>query len=569
MAKIQQFLPSVAGGAGPVLAFESDGFRLRGALIKPRRGSPEVVGPYSSRSTDPINAISEILRQLKGQAGRLPKTVCLVSASAVGAIVDLPVTPDKPRPKAQMREMIRWELEPQFAQQNELWMIGAIMEGRGFLTRAQRHEIAVDLETQAAGGKRLIRFGEMAVEKNFITREQLDECLMLREKLVVADDDIACGWQPIENEEMDGSIRVSWYVCGIGESIRKQWSAAFSRNGLRLAWIYPLAGTAFAALNHIAQPESQRILIQIQQEQITCIRGEADRIITFRSERRSVEDVADDPSIAICQEEMRPGIERVCLQAEDTAPAADLGQRLGREVMPLPEGNEVLLGAGLHMMGLASSQLAVRLEASDPAPPLWKNPDVIRIAIAASVLLVIIGVEAGNRWRLVQFEGRLASLNQQFDETLTLNKALERTNREIQDLQEQIAVRQAELADYQTKLNIVENILLARRDRVPDILAAVQDSINEEVVLDSIEERKGTIENFTLAGWALSDTSGQLFISKLDRNLEALGLTVAEEKLRRGRSRLEMDGFVLELRIVPRPPRELVGQSPNNRETGG
>ncbi|MEM7173179.1 MAG: hypothetical protein AAF530_23650, partial [Pseudomonadota bacterium] len=158
MAKISKFLPTVT--SGPVLIFESDGFRLRGALLKPRRGTPELIGPFTSRSADPSNAISEILRQLKGQVARLPKSVALVSASAVASIVDLPVTPDKPRPKAQMREMVRWELEPQFAQQNEVWMIGAIMEGRGLLTRDQRHEIAVDLETSSAGGKRVIRFGE-------------------------------------------------------------------------------------------------------------------------------------------------------------------------------------------------------------------------------------------------------------------------------------------------------------------------------------------------------------------------------------------------------------------------
>ena len=57
----------------------------------------------------------------------MPKTVALVSANAVNAIVDLPVTPDKSRPKAQMNEMVRWELEPHMAQQNELWMIGAIV----------------------------------------------------------------------------------------------------------------------------------------------------------------------------------------------------------------------------------------------------------------------------------------------------------------------------------------------------------------------------------------------------------------------------------------------------------
>ncbi|MEM7173105.1 MAG: hypothetical protein AAF530_23280, partial [Pseudomonadota bacterium] len=455
------------------------------------------------------------------------------------------------------------------AQQNEVWMIGAIMEGRGLLTRDQRHEIAVDLETSSAGGKRVIRFGEMAVEKGFVTRDQLDECLMLREKLVVADDDIACGWQPFDLEDVDGSIRVSWYVCGIGETIRRQWAAAFSRNGLRLAWIYPLTGTAFAALDSLIEADTQRILIHVQQELLCCIRGQADKIISFRCERRSSRHIEDDPCMGICQEEMRPGIDRIYLQADDTSFATLIGDRLGRDVVPLPDGNASILGAGLHLMGQTPRELGVRLEASDPKPPLWKSADAIRIAIAACVLLAIATVEVSQRWKLSGMQARLTSLDQEFEETLNLNNALERTNKEIKRLRGEVSKRQAELATTREQLSIMQNVLLARRDRVPDIMAAVQEAINEEVVLDSLEEKKGSLENFTLAGWALSDTSGQLFISKLDRNLENLNLTVAEERLRRGRNRLNLDGFILELQIVPRPPSELSDQTSDNTNTGG
>ena len=559
--------------AGGVLVFHWDGFRLRGGLYRRSEGRAVASATAAARSSDLSAAIGEIVEQIKHKGYSIPGRASLVTANCVIALLDLPVSPDKPRAASQMQELIRWELEPVFAQQNDSWTVGAMLQGLGLLTAEQRREVAVEAELSAAAGgrRRSVRFGELAVEKGFVTTDQVEECLRLRDSLVVPDDEIACGWQAQADDGEALELHGSWLSCGVGWQIRRRVQAAFRDNRLALEWIYPQHGSGFALIPPADAAGKPQLLIECHPEHLCLVAGKGGQVSSLRVEPLRERSVSPEMLAEAGREELSrpPGqVWLRCTHPKAQEIAEGLSALVDSKVQLLSEADGVLAGAASHLLGLSPESTAVRADAKEPRPPIWRNGDVVRVAAAILVLAVVGGAEWFLSSGLEAKKLELVDLESAFSEQLELNKKLRSIATVTQELSAEVDARTLEVEAATEELELYESVLIRRRAMVPQLLLAIRDSLNDEVVVDAINESADAAGFFKVEAWSLTDTSAQLFTNQLDRALQDLGLTVTDRSLRRATGRLGLDGYSMEMRLVPRLEEEAVASEQSGRKAG-
>lgn len=340
------------GKPNSVLVFHHDGFKLSGAIVHAGITGQEIQSMGSSSAIDFSTAIAEVLEQIKTKGnGKVPKKAVLISASAISALIDLPINPENPRSPQQMNELVRWELEPLFAQQNERWSIGALLMGRGYLAQNKRADVMVEvLARNAASNQRMTaRFGEVAQSLGLLTREQIDECLALQERLVQFDDDTFCGWVPQktgDEVDIDNDVpRYPWLASGMADGLRKHWVKACRRNNLFLTAIYPSLGVGFELLQ---MAERDELYVDLQQEDFVVMRGQPGSLRTYRVETGHDGDISPEQVLGLCHEEMRPDLSRITLNADDDVFASlstVLADRLEREVVAPDQHHDLGVGS--------------------------------------------------------------------------------------------------------------------------------------------------------------------------------------------------------------------------------
>jgi hypothetical protein len=541
---------------GRVLVFETTGYALYGAVAHCGATSICTVDPPAvSRSADFREAVGEVLEQLRQKSKRLPKKAVLVTPSAGGDLLRLPVDPKKPRSRAQMGEMVRWELEELLVRQGDLWSLGGLLMGRGYLAPELRRE----LEARASGGRR-VRTGPSLFQEH-VTAEQLQECQGLQELLAAGDEELMTGCAPQEGGEEEGETFL-WWGGGVGDGIVGRWVAAFARHGIFLAWIYPQFGSAVGLLEEEGDPW---LLVDVRQEQFALLQGQSGGLQDLAVRpcpcgRADHEEVAE-----AARETLRTDTGKIFLSAPSDQALSildELKRLCDREagLLPLPDGAaeeglcppEVLAslhGAARHALGIGKPGSQVRIEARTPAPPLWKRKAVYpRLAIA--LLVAGMGVydwslRSGtkkNKWEL-----ELADI--EYMRALKIKNEAAEIAAEGQRLQAELDAREAVLKEQRRLKEVLDNVVRYRQDLVPGVLQAISSAATDEVVLDFLEE-KGDRSGFYMEGWSLRDTDGQLFAKRLNETLARWGYKVGDVQLARGAGRLKIDGFILKLWLV-------------------
>jgi hypothetical protein len=563
-----------------LLVVESDGFVLRGGVVNIRRSTATLVRAVETRTADPSIALDEVCDRLKADGKNLPKRAIMMAPGVVSALLDLPVGPGKPRPAHQMQELIRWELDPYFSEYNDLWTIGAILQSRGYLTADKRHELAVELElrhTGGNGGLDLTRFGELAMEFAGVTREQLDECLEIQERMVSQDVTLACGWAMQQWGGEDGEAQSAWQVCGTASFRRKQWVNLFAQNGVKLEWFFPRIGGVLPLLCGTDSSGSEQVLLEIHQEQLACFRVLGRQLVSMHViPRPSDQAQLSNACIDLCSEHMRPDVHQIVLHECLTGGESlheDIAVALGRDVVPiqaldLPKANlDLPLERSLHLISLAEQAIIsqekrdwVALEAVDPPPPLWKDINFWRYALPGllAVSMVVHGV-----WSYSQLYNAKLAHTKIEGERKQRSKLASSANQlvgEAKQLGEKIKVRQAELELSIKELDLLENVLIQRKRQVPQFLRGLARSVNSYVVVDEIRESINP-PGFLVEGWAARDTSGHQFAKQLEGVMMSLGYMVAQTEVRAAQGRTGVKGYGVSIWMIPIPPEELEGHS--------
>lgn len=587
-------LPSLHRNHSTLLAFQAGSFGLRGALIQQQKGQAVISAVAHSRTVDFTRAIADVLAQLSATQKRLPKRAILLTPSVISAIVELPVSPLRPRGDEQMQELIHWELEGSITQQNKHWMIGSMLVERGYLTSEQREEVLVELEVrQTQGGPQsLTRFGDLSVQLGFINRDQLEECFALQGKLVAVDDDLVYGWKSAEAErsslsdetllsqEDDSNSSHAWLVSGMSKTVHQRWLGAFNLNHIHLEAFYPTLGSSFANLN-VEHDNAQQWLFEIHQEQLALLSGTQKIITSFQAVGRQAGTL---PSVDECLDLigiLPSDISRLYISGAKHNNLSSLLQPLSdalhieiqhvsapKPIAPLPLGlHEDLLhgviGAASHFLQLLPASRVSPIGAKEHKEALWQKAIKPRnLAISATAVLVIgmFSFLGWMQWNTQVQTKRLSDLNAKFEKESKVKKQLQAIYNESLKTRDSMNNTTQETATLTQLLKRLEMDRSHRAANLPPLLKAITLGVTPDVALRSIEKKQDRL--FIIAEVS-SPTSGQEYVDALTRWVRPVHYQVANSSLPQS----DNDDYLLNITLDFKPglTKRLLG-SLNQRE---
>lgn len=607
-----------------LLVCETDGFSLRGAVLARSGSGIAVVHAAQSRAAGMEEAVAELVGRLKSAGWRGGRAV-LLTPGVVPALLELPVDPKKPRPVEQMEDLVRWEMEPMLMQHTTLWSVGRILVGLGYLTEEQARAV---IDMQQGRGKpggaeadleiySFKRFGDLAIELGYIERKQLDECLVRQEWLKTEGEDIACGWAAQGNpahEENPGSHR--WLGCAVSRALMQRWVAVFSRQGVRLQGLYPLAGCAATMLG---EGETSRLLLESHAGVVTATSVDAGAVTAFHMQQEPLWLLLESHAGLVTatnlhsgsitgfhmQQASLSGPLEACLEAYHalTPPEpetiwlaavkeeagdlpAQLEQVLGREVRALPgsappeaagQTTPGMLGAARHALRLPGLNRCCDVPADGPRKPAWQRLEVRAVAASLLLLLCLGAAEIALQVRMELAAAKKARVDK---EAATLDTAVAGIKGEIDRVkkqQEALQAKRDELARTEARIRFFGEELPERAAFLQSLLSALEQSVTEEVVIDHIEEipvsktarpviaavgtptalttagNIGASGGFLLGAWALNETAAQQFVQRIKNAMQPWGMVVQEVSVIAQAGRLGLQGNAVRLRIV-KPP---------------
>ncbi|MHC4932683.1 MAG: hypothetical protein ACYTGV_10895 [Planctomycetota bacterium] len=525
---------------GRIVALEWDGLGLRGAVADADRdGVVRFDRIGESRRADPAAALADVIASLRA-AGPLPQRGVLLTAEATTALVKLPLPAGKPRSPHEMGQLVRWELEPYFAQQSAARQLGAILVGRGHMrhdevarvaaAREERRESLSERETLSGP------FGSVARDLGLIDDHQLREALAIQSRFAQTDENaaFACGWTPQRNgvpADGDGS---HWLVAAVPCARRDWWREALAAHGLRLQGIYPRIGIAAAALP-TGEPGDR-----------TVLESHWDLVVSTTVSNGSVRALQVMPrgdeakAWGICGEMLdAAGAHGTVLCACNGDPQCSIlggGATLFKPTVTGAAAADAedhvlarLAGGVRHALGRAPAEAAVRIPARDLGPPLRQRPGIWWSAAVAAAILLVLGGELLLASSMQSARRRLTEVRDPLTRVERSVAAEKRRAAEVDRLQSVLAAAREQNATLAERLRRFEKELEERSGFLSSLLSALARSSSDDVVLHALEEEHpGQVK---VEGWALSERAIQLFTRSVATRLAGHDLRVAAQEI--------------------------------------
>lgn len=537
-----------------LLAWDIDGLQ---ATIFPNPN--HATQPTSAHSAQPrfADALAEILETLGRLTPLRPRQVALAARHLLPAIVNLPVTPDKPRPVAQMRELVQAELEPALAEFGSLWSLGALLETRSHLSAEERERVMIEESMRREGKHTPLRYGETALELDLIDRSTLDSCLEIQEGLQHLDTTILSGWR--------GRIEDNhplWLACGTGTSHYENWQQALSEHKLKLGATLPLAW--LVSEGDTAPDNSRRdtnqIAIELHHEEVIAVRRSHGKILATRSENRMERPLGPDwlaRLVADWVSEGRSTLELVCLHPNDEAPAEAI-----REDLALCTGQAVSLRSAADSRDALWRHLFTQATATESSLPrivdrelrgsIWANHDVRRIAVLGAIALALAGFEGWQRYTIYTLENRMEARQKAEQEKTKSAQQQAQFNNELVELGKDLDSTRKKLEPLLNERERL-NLLLAMRHNLPELLAMLAQAVGNDAVLESVRNSKGNgnASSIQVVAWSPSYTGAQAFADKVGVLSRSLGYGVAQTEILQRQGRDKKAGHEINFWLQP------------------
>lgn len=504
---------------------------------------------HSSEATFPA-ALAEVVERLGAEGHKLPKKVAVAARAMRPAVLDLPVNPEKPRPAAQMRELLRGELEPVLAEFAGLWTMGALLHTRKHLSAADRDRVVVEEAVRRENRRAPLRYGETALELALIDRATLNECLELQESLQLLDSEIVSAWTGWvahgERHWLGGALNATFY---------QQWKASLSRHGLQLDTLLPLAWLSSEAVpgDENAEAREQAITLELHSEEVVAVRRLQGRVVGARTDGRMERPLQADWLLRLVEDwlnEARASLTLVCLMPDDEDAAARVAGDL-----ELTTGHAVrVVGAvdcaqstwrALARETATTSELRLpRLALRDLRGKPWKNPDNLRVAALALVILALAGVEATQRYRMHSLQSTMAERAKAENDTKQRTQMVLKISGEMQAVAKDLEKARNELQPLINTQTRLEAIALMRQ-YLPDLIGMLAESVGEDAVLDKISSSRYSQDatSIQVEAWSTTYTGAQAFVNRVAARTQHLNYGVSQTEINESIGRNTKPGY--------------------------
>jgi hypothetical protein len=557
-----------------IMVCEWDSFSLTAAVVMKFGKTVQTLAQAESNHTDPASAFVEVLQSLRTQGWQGNQLVVL-TPSVMTALIELPVSPAKPKPLSQMQELVRWEAEPLLMQHQLQWSLGQLMEARGLLTPEQVQEINQEQKLQNQAGakpdrKSLKRFGELAVAHGYVSAEQATPLFDVQDWLRGEDDDIECGWTAHgEVEDVPGVWH--WQVCATHRSIVMKWQELCHENELELLGLFPLSGNSLALVDAVDKNtvvlEASRLLtstLHLKKQQLVQVHHYLNRGMEMLH--------ACLEGYHSIQAGKQPNVYLSAPVDKADSLSEELSVALGLTVSPIMKKRGDVLSANKlavagHLFGLKGGKRTVMVRPGGPLPPVFN-----RLETQAGVLvLILFMLIASSEVILAIQHNAITSEKAEIDARA---KVLDEAVARIKKQRDEIDRRKAELEQQkqdqrrmESRLSFFGVELTDRAVLVQAILGILQNNINEQIIVHRIDEMgrrvgvqppvaplnmPGVIEadNFNIDAWALSEAAAQEFVQNMKLAVAPWSMEVRDIQVMEMPGPMNLDGYSVSLSLV-------------------
>ena len=539
----------------------------------------------SSSLGDFAPALGEVLAGLRRMDIKPPRQCYLSARFIVPARVDLPVSPEKPRPFMQMREIVRAEMEAPLAENGALWSIGAILAARGQIDADARERIALELAIRREQSNRPIFFGQLAVDLGLIGKDDIQEALAVQEKLQTLEAVLACGWTGYKSAPGEPPV---WLGSATGFALWRQVETACKRCGLKLLGGLPLIwsaseteddararaeGNAEEGAEDAHEGESNRISLEIHAEDVVAVLRHRGRIVSARAEGRLGTGSTPRPLdsgwllrlVADWRANGAAALEILCLDARDEARIEALWEEFAQHWGQPPvfrkatETRRALFEYLARQHGARVAPLpAIRY--SEPPRPIWTRAGFWHLLCLLAVLATVTWLELDQRTKIKAIQTRfdLADLESKRQANLKQQESIAmlaaRKEKDELDAARKLLV---EIVPENERLQVIENMTY----QLPRLLRTLADNIGDDVVLETVRNsRSGGIGDVMVVGWTNSYGSAQSFALRVQQALSGLGYAVAQTDVTTGPGRNGQPGYFVSFWLLPRVATEELGE---------
>lgn len=565
-----------------IMVCEWDSFILSAAVVLKSGKTVQTLAQAESNHTDPASAFVEVLQSLRTQGWQGNQLVVL-TPSVMTALIELPVSPAKPKPLSQMHELVRWEAEPLLMQHQLQWSLGQLMETRGLLTAEQVQEINQQQKSQNQAGvktdrKSLKRFGELAVAHGYVTAEEATPLFEVQDWLRGEEDDIECGW--IAHGEVEDVPGVwHWQVCATHQSIVTKWQDLCEEHELELLGLYPLTGNSLALVEDADKNtvvlEASRLLtttLNVKKQELVQVHHYLNRSMAMVNaclEGYHSIQAGKQPNVYLSAP----------VDAADTL-SEELTTTLGVSVSPIMTKRDDRLSANMlavahHLFALKGGKRIAMVRPGGPLPPVFMRLETQAGVLALVLFLLIVSSEV----MLAVQHNAISAEKAEIDERA---KVLDEAVARIKKQRDEIDRRKAELEQQkhdqrrmESRLSFFGVELVDRAVLVQAILGILQNNINEQIIVQRIDEMgrrvgvqppvapfnmPGVIEadNFNIDAWALSEAAAQEFVQNMKLAVAPWSMEVRDIQVMEKPGPMNLDGYSVSLSLVRVIPEQAV-----------
>ncbi len=543
-------------GSKGLLVLKTDCLGLTASIVNGLKDELKITHTAHTRDTDPVAALTDVLTQLKASLGKnLPTETILLHINAIPSRVEITQSGEIAG-EANLAEMMRWEMDGVVADQSPMWDLGWVLLQRGYLNTSQYRqllEFVLEEKRLSAkhGGSSAMRVGEIAVREHFATQDQIAECLQVQEKLQIPDQRLLTQWRPIPSSELDSEFGLGSeteqhaYLCSampIAQHL--QWVNTFNKVGqmkglpkLSLKSVYPCAGLTLPLVD---AHEDHILLTEFHPAYAFCAlveNGILRDTVMFKSSNQpldidTIAETLQNNNFTDASRWIVANIDGVDISFID-----ELEQRLdfraeflpkaahSRLTTPKDSKHSLLaeLGAAAHFQGKAPLMVSP-LAGMPPPAPLYQRKS-FKLAVAAAIVpVIIVSYEAYRQLQIGQLEASLIEketrLSQFGDDRGDIQADIKRAEKNIQ----QYKALENSLYSLEYKKDLVQSVMLKRQDVIEKLLPTLAHSINDGVILDSLNETDWY--QFTITGRAVDQSSIDEFNRVLSINLQPLELQI-------------------------------------------
>ncbi len=531
-------------GEKELLVVESNGLVIHAAVIKKNENGKCVIKCcIKSRELDLADALKEIMVGIRKSSLKAPTQAVLLDSHVFSTILQLPVDPRKPLIYKEMQELIRWELEP-YITQRRLRRLGSVLVGRGYIKEKDVDRIITIIESEkdgniaTPGAKKIPLFGEVAQRIGLISRDQLEESLILQQPSHYNEGEPVSGWTSLSKKPLNG--RWPWLVCGLPVTYRDYAVKSFEDQKLTLYAIYPNVGMAGANLDR--QSISTSGVFEFQSGSLSYTRLKDGNIINTRFNfisdldnlvqscmefiEKDVEDVwiaGRWPDIEKAAHNISIGTERSCHKLSVETELSIMDENSLSEYMGMT-------GAFRHFVRLASAESGVYVSARVPSTPLTQHK-YFRYGVVLAIIAVLFNTLG------VMHQSKRSFQSEIVQEV----RAKEKIMADINTLRKQ-------LMSLNKKKSFLNEELPRRKELLPELLYIFQSAIPKDIMLNKFyEDNAGLIH---IEGWGLSVRSIQIFKLDISERLTGMRLDSKGYPVQQKKGWKQSDGYSFKFDLI-------------------